>query len=149
MSVMAGPVVHQGSKLVHGVSSAVGNALAHANDLAEQRAQDHYNARSEYMRRRALSTRPDPPEVPELPVAEVPTAKPKVAKSSLLLRMAALLKVESPVSGIDDDAVEQYFPDWILRRRSGTWNEEAVLRDLVLAVSQLAHKASVDSGENT
>jgi hypothetical protein len=149
--MVAGPALRQGSKVVNVVSDSVGGALAYANDRAEQRVQDHYIARSEYMRRRGLGAREEAPRITEQPDQEVvqETHRPKASKSTLLLRMAALLKVESIVSGIDDSAVEQYFPDWIGRRRRGEWNEDAVLRDLVLAVSQLAHKASVDSGENT
>lgn len=147
LSITAGPVVHQGARILSGVRNAVGSALAHANDMEQQRVQYHYNARSEYMRRRGLSTRPEPEDIPQPP--EPAASRPRAGKSSLLLRMAALRKVESAVSGIDDNAIEQYFPDWIVRRRDGAWNEDAVLRDLVSAVSQLAHKASVDQGENT
>lgn len=140
---MAGPVLRHGSTLANGMSDVVGNAIARANDMAERRKQDHYEAKQEYLRRRGLAfqTKPD---MENTAASYRPTAG-KSGKSSLLLRMAALRKVESPVSGIDDDAVEQYFPEWILQKRnSGEWNQDAVLRDLVLAVSQLSHKASVD-----
>ena len=63
---------------------------------------------------------------------------------ALLLRMAALLKTDTPGSSIDYDAVEQFFPRW-RETRDERWNQEEVLKDLVLAVSQLAHTVSIDS----
>jgi hypothetical protein len=59
--------------------------------------------------------------------------------------MAALRKADAPGSGIDDEAVEQFFPGWITHRNQKQWDENAVLKDLVLAVSQLAHAVSVDT----
>ena len=120
------------------MSDAVGKAIQRAKYIDELRKQDHYNAKQEYLRRRGLSSH----------TKETDTAyKLKVSKpgrSSLLLRMAALRRLESPVSSIDDDAVEQYFPEWVEKKHNG-WNQEAVLRDIVLAVSQLSHKASLES----
>ena len=149
--MVVGPAVRGGSKVVNVVSDSVGSALAYANDHAEQRVQDHSNARYDYMRRRGLVAREEAPTITEQPdQGAQQTQRPKAGKSTLLLRMAALLRVESSVGGIDYKAVEQYFPGWIgLRRRRGECDEDAVLRYLVLAVSQLANTASVDSGENT
>eukprot|EP00966_Prymnesium_polylepis_P014121 325967-Prymnesium_polylepis.1 len=72
----------------------------------------------------------------------------KSPKSSLLLRMAAIRKMETTVNDIDERAVRQYFPAWVENGvDKGTWNEKVVMRDVVLAVSQLAHRASVDAFE--
>tara|TARA_B110001452_G_scaffold54523_1_gene41924 strand:+ start:4430 stop:4681 length:252 start_codon:yes stop_codon:yes gene_type:complete len=60
--------------------------------------------------------------------------------------MAALRKSDSLGSSIDDNAVEQFFPGWVQKRHNSLqWNEDAVLQDLVLAVSQLAHAVSIDT----
>lgn len=81
-------------------------------------------------------------------VSNIPKANPhlKSGKSGVLLRMAALQQAASPINDIDDNVIHQYFPKWITneQQRTGQWNQEAVLRDLVLAVSHLAHEASVD-----
>jgi len=60
--------------------------------------------------------------------------------------MAALRKTDSSGSSIDENAVEQFFPGWVQKRQNSMqWNEDAVLQDLVLAVSQLAHAVSIDA----
>lgn len=168
VSSAAEPVMRHSTELAQGMKQVVGSAITHANQQAERNALTHYQARQEYLDRRDRRSRRMSEE--ELPVGpydarqiaavsavvsatapaavEVPASLPpmKSGKSSLLLRMAALQQTGSRVNGIDDDAVHQYFPTWITneRRPVGQWNQDAVLRDLVLAVSHLAHKASVD-----
>ena len=162
VSVAAGPVLQHGTRLVSGVSAAVGNAISHANHEAERHAQRHYEARDEYMSRRRLSPRASASKSDPRPqdedtsgstdnsaLASVPTprhARTPRPKSALLLRMAALRKTDSPGSSIDENAVEQFFPGWVQKRHNSLqWNEDAVLQDLVLAVSQLAHAVSIDA----
>lgn len=154
MSAAAEPMWQHSSNLVSGVTSAVGRAISHANVQAEKHAQKHYEAREEYLSRRRLSThktthagQAHAQQAHELESDShdseaLAVAKPK---SALLLRMAALRKADAPGSGIDDDAVEQFFPGWIIHRNQKHWDEDAVLKDLVLAVSQLAHAVSVDT----
>jgi hypothetical protein len=55
--------------------------------------------------------------------------------------MAALQRRDAPA--VDSEAVKQFFPEWVAGE--GKWDRERVIADLVLAVSQLATKASVDS----
>lgn len=162
VSAAAAPMWQHSSNLVSGVTSAVGRAISHANVQAEKHAQKHYEAREEYLSRRRLSVHKTPhagqghaqssheleSESHELESEShgseaLAIAKPK---SALLLRMAALRKADAPGTGIDDDAVEQFFPGWSIHRNQKHWDEDAVLKDLVLAVSQLAHAVSVDTG---
>lgn len=161
VSAAAGPVLQHSTRIVSGMSEAVGNAISHANHEAERHAQRHYEAREQYMSRRRLSSRAQPPRVDSKPQAEpvpatdssAPTnlpatrhSRPSRPKSALLLRMAALRKTDSPGSSIDENAVEQFFPGWVQKRHNSMqWNEDAVLQDLVLAVSQLAHAVSIDT----
>lgn len=162
VSAAAGPVLQHSTRIVSGVSEAVGNAISHANHEAERHAQRHYEAREQYMSRRRLSPRTQAPRVDSNPQADstfsatdnaapssLPTprhARPSRPKSALLLRMAALRKTDSPGSAIDENAVEQFFPGWVQKRHNSMqWNEDAVLQDLVLAVSQLAHAVSIDT----
>lgn len=155
VSAAATPMLKHSTDLVSGVTSAVGKAISHANAQAELQAKKHYDARHEYMSRRRLSIQKtphaahphaQPPQPTETgTVARASEATPGVRpKSALLLRMAALRKQDTPVSTIDEDAVEQFFPGWIRHRNQKQWDEDAVLKDLVLAVSQLAHAVSVD-----
>ena len=156
ISAAAGPVLQHSTRLVSGMSVAVGNAISHANNEAERHAKRHYDAREEYMVRRRLSPRAHEPSTQtdssptdNAELAIRPTsrhARPSRPKSALLLRMAALRKTDSPGSSIDENAVEQFFPGWVKKMHNSVqWNENAVLQDLVLAVSQLAHAVSIDS----
>jgi hypothetical protein len=128
----------------------MGNAIMHANREAERHAQRHYDAREEYMSRRRLSPSRAHPAKEEETMAEldqqvVSPSNSGRAKSALLLRMAALLKKEGSI-GLDESAVEQFFPGWIRPTQDvHHWNDDAVLRDLVMAVSQLAYTVSVDN----
>lgn len=144
VSVAAEPVITHTTKIARGVSNAVGRAISHANEEAERNAQKHYEAREKYFERRRLSSSSKNYD-DEDPVPEPREIAPrKQSQSALLLRMAALLKTDTPGSSIDYDAVEQFFPRW-RETRDERWNQEEVLKDLVLAVSQLAHTVSIDS----
>jgi len=162
ISVASGPVLQHSTRLVSGMSVAVENAISHANHEAEWHAKRHYEARDEYMSRRRLSPRASAETFEPKPqdedttgssdnyaLANVPTprhARSTKPKSALLLRMAALRKADSPGSSIDENAVEHFFPGWVQKRHNSVqWNEDAVLQDLVLAVSQLAHTVSIDT----
>lgn len=123
VSVAAGPVLEHGSSLARGVSSAVGKAISNANREAERNVKLHYEARERYFSRRRASS--------------------DQATSSLLLKLAAVVDN----GRLDDDAVEQFFPEWVTERRL-SWNEDAVLRDLVVAVSQISHTLSVDESKS-
>lgn len=154
VSATAGPIVQQGSLLVSGVSSAVGTALLRANTEAERRAQRHYEARDAYMQKRRLSYHGSPPhstgrkdrlahEETQTHSANRASEHSAKLQTDLLLRMAALQKADSPGSSVDVGMVEELFPEWVKERRPDLqWNENAVLHDLVLAVSQLAHDMS-------
>jgi len=154
VSAAAAPMWQHSSNLVSGVTSAVGRAISHANVQAEKHAQRHYEAREEYLSRRRLSVHKTPHagqghaqsshelELESHVSEALAITKPK---SALLLRMAALRKADAPGAGIDDGAVEQFFPGWIIHRNQKQWDEDAVLKDVVLAVSQLAHAVSVDT----
>ena len=108
-----------------GLSTAVGNAISHANQEAERSERLRYEARERYMSRRRSGT--------------------TKATSPLLLRLAALRRDDDQGRvSIDDGAVEQLFPDWVTERAA--WDESVVLKDLVLAVSQISHSLSMDSG---
>jgi len=144
--VVTEPIVSYGSTLAHDIGSTVRGAIHRANEEAEKHANEHYTAQQEYLQRKGRypaqvsERRLDAWEnnvINKLPVV-------KSTHSALLLRMAVIRKVANE---LDDTAVEQYFPSWIERSGDGTWNQDAVLRDLVIAVSQLAHRASVDAKE--
>lgn len=162
VSAAAGPVLQHSTRLVSGMSVAIRNAILHANQEAERHAQRHYEARDEYMSRRRVSPRASAPGSEPKPQdddtsgwydnsapATMPTprhTRTSRPKSALLLRMAALRKTDSSGSSIDENAVEQFFPGWVQKRQNSMqWNEDAVLQDLVLAVSQLAHAVSIDA----
>lgn len=132
IAAAAGPVFEHGSTLARGVSKAVGNAISHANQEAERNAQRHYEARERYMSKRNLAQD-----------SRTATSALEPVRSPLLLRLAALRSGEDGRISIDDQAVEQFFPSWVAEREH-SWNEDAVLRDLVLAVSQIAHSMSVE-----
>lgn len=178
VSSAAEPVMRHSTELARGMKLVVGSAITHANQQAKRNALTHYQARQEYIDRRDRRSRrmeedayaPQEEEWGDKrrgatsdmrefvvsaanPVGIIPADLPpmKSGKSSLLLRMAALQQTGNRVNGIDDDAVHQYFPTWKTNegRPAAQWNQEAVLKDLVLAVSHLAHKASVDGTQKT
>lgn len=148
------PLRVNGGYLGSGMSSMVSSAINSANKAAERHAQEHYAARTEYLERRGLRRLEEPlpaatatlgarlPENEGAPEPEPePEPKPKPPQAqALLLRMAAL---RASTNAIDDAAVQQYFPAWTAAAPGAPWTHEAVLRDLVLAVSQLAHRSSV------
>ena len=147
VSAAAEPVVTGSKRLASGMKHVVGTAISRANEQAERNAAVHYSARQDYLERRAASRRLG--EERNLPVAAavpLPLKGRKSGRSSLLLRMAALQALENPAS-VDETAVRQYFPSWVTDRAE--WDEEAVLHDLVLAVSHLAHQASIDGRQGT
>ena len=130
-----------------GMSTMVSSAINSANEAAERHAQKHYAARAEYLERRGLRRLNErapfqgvPPPLPE-PLAENDEPEPPQVEA-LLLRMAAL---RASTNAIDHTAVQQYFPSWMKSASDAQWNQNAVLSDLVLAVSELAHRSSVVS----
>lgn len=129
---------------------AVSTAIDHANSAAELRAQEHYAAREEYFMRKRFrdgsslsSRRMNELSEPRASVEKLPVPR---GRSSLLIRMAALRKIENAGGDIDEAAVAAYFPEWVASEKPavGEWRNEAVLKDVVLAVSQLAHRASIE-----
>lgn len=154
MSGASEPTLQHRNSFVSGVTSVVEQAISRANVQAEKHAQQHYEAREEYMNRRKLSRRslgsykaphagaPPPARAqqpaPELALDSHDVSASATPKPELLSRMAALGKAGA--LRIDDSAVEQFFPAWVAHRSQNQWDENAVLRDLVLAVSQLADK---------
>lgn len=144
VSVAAEPVILHTTNIARGMSNAVGRAISHANEQAERNAKKHYEAREKFFQRRALSY-PSKNYEDDAPLPEPPDIAPrKQSQSALLLRMAALLKTDTPGSAIDYDAIEQFFPRW-REKRDDSWNQDEVLKDLVLAVSQLSHTVSLES----
>lgn len=141
INAAAEPVMEQTTKIARGVSSAVGRAISKANEEAERNAIKHYAARERYLNQRKLSTTLEEDAVlrATAPVA-APSMAPSVAQASdrslLLENMATLLKLDAPVPKIDFDAMDQLFPRW--RKDKDLLNNEEVLHDLILAVSQLA-----------
>lgn len=139
------PMFIHTTTLARGVTNAVGRAISHANEQAEKHAQRHYDAREKFFqRRRRLDdlVKVDEAESPPVPdVDDLP--KRKQSQSALLLRMAALLQHDAHVSKLDEAAVDQFFPKW-RQSTSESLDQEEVMHDLILAVSQLAYTASVD-----
>jgi len=139
------PVFTHTTTIARGVTKAVGRAISHANEEAEKHAQRHYDAREKFFERRR--------RLDELSKAETAEAQPvpavdelprrKQSQSALLLRMAALLQHDAHVSKLDEAAVDQFFPKW-RRSTSDSLDQEEVMHDLILAVSQLSYTASVD-----
>jgi len=137
LSTVAKPAFDTSKQFAQGVRRVVDSAITQANQQAENNANRHYKARREYLQRRDRRRLNRDAQPEDEDVEALTDAKP-----SLILRMAALKRAESAVNGIDHKAVEQYFPEWL--NSAATWNEDAVLRDLVLAVSHLALEASID-----
>jgi hypothetical protein len=133
IAAAAGPVIEHGSSLARGVSTVVGKAISQANQEAERNAKMHYEAHERYMSKRR--TNDNIPTTMERESTILP-------KSPLLIRLSALQT--SGKMEIDNDAVEQLFPDWVSKQEN-SWNEGAVLNDLILAVSQISHALSIDN----
>lgn len=127
VSAAVDPVLRNGARLVNGVQRVVGSAISHANEQAELDAIAHYNARRDYLERRGARRVDTPPPVPKRRLS---------SGSNLLTRMAALKALENSVGGIDDASVFEHFPSW--GDGHTRWDEDAVLHDVVLAVSHLA-----------
>lgn len=135
VTIAIGRLMEHGPCFWGGVSRAVSSAIQHANQEAEMHAKKHYEAREVYLSKRRLSG--DPKTVDQSSGRLRPAAK-----STLLMRMAALRSKSSTGPNLlDDGAIQQLFPTWVSEQRH--WNEEAVLKDLVLAVSQLANAATL------
>lgn len=139
VSIAAGPVLVHTTNMAHGVSRAIERAISQANEQAEIHAQKHYEARDMYFKRKLISSKPNEPDIG----TGVVTPPRKQAQSALLLRMAALVKTDTASSSIDYKILEKLFPRWRLHQEK-TWDNEEVLKDLVLAVSQLAHSLSFE-----
>lgn len=131
-TTVIGPLMENGHSFWSGVSRAMSSAIQRANQEASMHAKKHYDAREVYLSKRRLSG--DAKKAIDQP-------RP-AAKSTLLMRMAALRSSSSTgPNSLDNRAIEQLFPAWVSEQRH--WNEEAVLTDLVLAVSQLANSATI------
>ena len=150
VSSMAGPVARHSTSIAHGIRNAVGNAIEHANQQAELDSVAHYDARREYTKRRASRSRRAEEErggdTPDTGMVAVDEPRPtKIKTSNILLRMAALRKNDVT----DDQLVHKYFPGWITKeyRAKGQLNQEAVLRDVITAVSHLSHIATEERSD--
>ena len=128
VGLAAEPAARHGQIIAQNVRTVVGDAIAHANDAAEERSRVHAASKAEYMQRRGLAPEPQP-------------RVKRPASSSLLLRLAAIRKSES--IALDDDLIAQLFPKW---KTDGVWNQGEVLKDVILAVSHLAYRAEAPSG---
>jgi hypothetical protein len=136
------PFVSGGYSLVGGVSSAVHNAIERANQEAKRNAEHHYEARERYMKRRRMSsnTHVQPAQSDEkfrrAPTTKIPPAS-YAPSSSVLSKMAALKSGDvNGLHSVNDEHISRLFPSWRSKQRQ--WNEDAVLTDLVSAVSELA-----------
>lgn len=145
LNVATEPVLAHTSRFARGVSSAVGRAINHANEEAKLNALKHYEAREVYLKRRLGHAEERDLEDRQPVASESQPIITRRRQSALLLRMAALQKADSSISTIDYDALEQFFPRW--RKPSERWNQDEVLSDLILAVSQLANSVSVQNSE--
>ena len=123
-----GPAISHGSQLARGVRSVLDSAISHANEQARAHAAEHYSAREQLMQHRRLQDGARRP-----------------AKSSLLFRMAALRRTQPHT--LDDGTVTQLFPAWL--EEGGEWRHEAVLKDLVRAVADLAAHVTLESEQKT
>jgi hypothetical protein len=131
------------------VKNVVKTAIYNANAKAEESAQLHYNAREEYLNRRKLNNQQIAKHAQSNNQEHSPSYNAnqynnnqmasKIGKSSLLLRMEALSKDNTKmVNYIDAKKVQQFFPKWVVNKEEHTWDQKAVLEDLVIAVSQLS-----------
>lgn len=138
------PVMKHTNNIAQGVSSAVGRAISKANQEAERHAMKHYEAREKYQSQRRLSKltkRLDDDE--NLDQVESSAERTKEQRA-LLLKMAALLRTDTRGLAIDFGAIDQFFPNWRQQKQSHALNNDEVLKDLILAVSQLAHASPID-----
>jgi hypothetical protein len=124
LSSAIGPAISQGSHIARGVRSVLNSAISHADEQARAHAAEHYSAREQMMQHRRLQDAPRRP-----------------GRSSLLMRMAALRRTQPHT--LEDSTVAQLFPSWV--EDGGEWRHEAVLRDLVRAVADLASHVTLDS----
>lgn len=155
-TVIMEPLREKSGSLRSGVTNMVSSAITGVNAAAERQAQEHYAARAAYLQKRGLRRLDDfaaplpsrrPVSAPTPPEDDLSFDAPSGA-STLLERMATL-------RDLDGDAVEQHFPEWISKdtlvvgtgRPIARWNEDAVLRDIVRAVSQLASRANIGPSE--
>lgn len=135
VSVVAEPAMRGGSAVMGNLGAAVDSALQRANDDAERNKAAKAAARRDYVnRRRALAAPEEPPEPPEVESAPLDR---KRTRSSLLLRLAALRRQDAGPWELNEDAVLRYFPDWMAE--GGSIKSDAALRDIIVAVSLLAH----------
>jgi hypothetical protein len=141
------PMAQRGSAIMAGMGDAVGSAMARANEAAERNAQAHYRAREEYLQRRGLRRIDDD----AFPAPRLAAATAELEWSLLrggeddaldeaLQRWEVLREVGADDrESINANAVRQNFPGWFAKRPHGApWDEQLVLRDVVLAVSRLA-----------
>lgn len=142
LNAAAEPVMMHTTNIAHGVSNAVGRAISKANKEAERNAMKHYEARERFLNQRRLSNAHDAVEKDDTVERVETLPEAKKYPSVLLLRMAALLKTDTPGYSIDFAAVDQFFPLW--REQKNSLNKDEVLKDLILAVSQLAHASAID-----
>ena len=126
LGVAAEPAARHGQMLAQNMRNVVGDAIAHANEAAEARRRMQVAAKQEYLQRRGLATE-------RQLEAEPRQAARRTRLPSLLLRLAAIRKTETAT--LDDNLVAQFFPKW---KTEAGWNENEVLKDLILAVSHLA-----------
>lgn len=150
------PMAQRGSAIVAGMGDAVGSAIARANEAAERNAQAHYRARDEYLQRRGLrridDAFPTPAPAPAAAELEWPLLRggEDDALSEALQRWEALREVDADDREVvNADVVRRNFPGWLAKRpRGAPWDEQLVLRDVVLVVSRLAaeHRRQQEGG---
>lgn len=151
------PMAQRGSTIVAGMGAAVGSAIARANEAAERNAQAHYRARDEYLQRRGLRRIDDdafPMPGPAAATAELEWSLLRGgeddALDEALQKWETLREVGSDEREvINANAVRRNFPGWFAKRpRGAPWDEQLVLRDVVLAVSRLAaeHRRQQEGG---
>lgn len=146
----SGHFATHGPKMASGLTEAIGSAVSKAREENERRNQLHLEAKMQLQRRLAEhihNSAAAQKTTANLPAGRPPTPesqqKPQRARyDPMLMKMAALKSDE----GVDNYAVGKLFPDWVAE--GGEWDESAVLRDLVVAVSHMAneHSAGAASG---
>ena len=163
------PMAQRGSSIVAGMGDAVGSAIARANEAAERNAEAHYRAREEYLQRRGLRRIDDAFPTAAGAATAAPAAAATFADAATglewpllrggeddtvemaLQRWEELREVDADDREvINADAVRLNFPGWLAKRpRGAPWDEQLVLRDVVLVVSRLAaeHRNQQESGD--
>lgn len=144
----AEPATRHGRVLLGGVSTAVTAALAHANDAADRRQQEHVEARQKFIAKikgpRRLEQDDYEASLPDLNTEPPAGAVARIGsrtRSSLLLRIATLAK-NMDAAAFDLELVKRLFPLWLNEGRD-TLDTNAVLRDLVMSVSLLANEKAL------